>query len=157
MNKTLIIIWSVLRYLNFWAFKVDMKLAWRGGGGGEVQWEINVCQRSENVYSEVWGKLFMYGSSTITADIREYLCRCTFVRGTLRAEMSERQLWIVIFSPGIQNVRSRFGSLSQRAPLSISCNSYTARYKIQCIKNCVRTKELTYYVPRRSFQVNWTV
>jgi hypothetical protein len=26
------------------------------------------------------------------ADIREQLCRCTFVMGTLRAEMSERQL-----------------------------------------------------------------
>jgi hypothetical protein len=26
------------------------------------------------------------------ANIREYLCRCTFVISTLRAEMSERQL-----------------------------------------------------------------
>jgi hypothetical protein len=76
--------------LNFWAFKVDIKFFLGGGGGCN---EKLMYAKEAKIYTQKCEENFSCTVLALSpADIREYLCRCTFVIGTLRVEMSERQL-----------------------------------------------------------------
>jgi len=77
----------------------------RGGGWGVECNEKLMYAKEAKIYTQKCEENFSCMVLALSpADIREYLWQCSFVIGNLRAEMSERQLWIVIFSPGIQNM-----------------------------------------------------
>ena len=76
----------MLRYLNFWAFTFDTELT---GGCHEKLMYVKEAKMYTQKCEDNSSCMVLALSP---ADIRECLCWCSFVIGTLRAEMSERQL-----------------------------------------------------------------